>query len=155
MGSEMCIRDRCYYCGVARSVSRASAAATAAPSRRATVPRPNISSTPSTPRTRQAPRTPPTRPAPPPAPPPAPSRDELKAQLEKLVLGKKWPQAAALVPLLEPFGVGDEVSSFYAAISAFEAGDVAKARTLAKPAVGKVMKTPFVEYYEKKILGTP
>lgn len=92
----------------------------------------------------------------PPPPPLSPAgREELKAQLERDVLEKQWKKAAAIVPRLEPFVAGEEVSSFYAAVSAFEAGDVAKAKVLAKPAVGRVLGSPFVDYYLRRILDDP
>ena len=100
---------------------------------------------------------PPAAAAPAEVPPPLPpaGREELRAQLEKEVLGKQWKKAAAIVPKLEPFVDGEEVSSFYAAVSAFETGDREKAKVLVKPAARRVTKSPYVDYYLKKILESP
>jgi hypothetical protein len=83
------------------------------------------------------------------------NRDVRKLQLEVSYLTKDWTQGAALLEQLEPFSDGEEPSMFYAAVSLYESGNRESSRVLMKRARPRIVSSPFVDLYTKKILGTP
>ncbi len=82
-------------------------------------------------------------------------RELRRTILEVAYFTKDWSLAAAQVPYLEPFADGEEPQMFYAAVGLFEAGKVEEARSLIRRARPKINPSPFVDYYTKRILGTP
>ena len=70
-----------------------------------------------------------------------------------IVVPADWRVASAQIPLVEPFGEGEEAWMFYASVSHFETGAVEIARTLLTRAKPKIIPSPYVDFYLKKILG--
>lgn len=83
----------------------------------------------------------------------APPRELRKGLLEAACLAKDWRVAVAQIPLVEPFGEGEEAWMFYAAVVEFETGAIEKSRTLMSRARPKIIPSPYVDFYLKKILG--
>jgi len=81
------------------------------------------------------------------------SREVRKMVLESSVLSKSFETGERQISQLEPFRDGEEGSMFYAAVSLFETGSVEKARRLMEKCVPKLVSSPFLEYYKKRILG--
>lgn len=82
-------------------------------------------------------------------------RELRRTILEVSYFTKDWSLAAAQVAYLEPFVDGEEAQMFYAAVALFETGRVEEARTLLRRARPRINSNPFVDYYTKRILGTP
>lgn len=82
-------------------------------------------------------------------------RDLRKALLEGAALTKDWGTAVAQVEPLRPFRDGEEPWMFYAAVALHETGAVAEAKVLAEKALPRLSRSPFVDYYARKILETP
>ena len=57
------------------------------------------------------------------------------------------------VPLIEPFGDGEEPLVFYASVAKFETGDVEAARVLLGRVRTRLASSSYVDYYVKRILG--
>ncbi|MEO6327247.1 MAG: hypothetical protein ABIT01_11380 [Thermoanaerobaculia bacterium] len=85
----------------------------------------------------------------------SPSRDYRKALLEAACLSKDWRSATAQAALMEPFREGEDAFVFYASIAFYETGSIDRARTLLSGARSRIASSPYVDYYSKKILGTP
>jgi len=83
------------------------------------------------------------------------SRDLRKELLETEYFLKDWPASAAQLKYLEPFAEGEEPWMFYGAVASYETGNLEGARALLRRARPKIAQNPFVEYYTRKILGTP
>lgn len=83
----------------------------------------------------------------------AESRDLRKAVLEAACLSKSWSTAASQAVVIQPFKDDEAIPMFYAAVALFETGDVNGARSLMSRARPKVAKSPYVDYYAKRILG--
>ena len=86
---------------------------------------------------------------------PEAGRELRKALLEAALLTKDYRLAVEQGALLAPFREGEDVSMFYAAVALFETGKKAEAKALAERAVPKLKTSVYVEYYARKILGTP
>jgi len=82
-------------------------------------------------------------------------RDLGKALLEAAVLTKDWRVAVARVAAIKPFREGEEPWMFYGAVALQETGATAEARELAEKALPRLVKSPFVDFYARRILGTP
>ena len=85
----------------------------------------------------------------------APTRAFRKALLEATCLSKDWKAASVLAAQVEPFQIGEETFVFYAAIALFETGSVDRARSLLSGSRSRIASSPYVDYYSKRILGTP
>jgi len=82
-------------------------------------------------------------------------RDLRKALLEGASLTKDWSTATAQLEFLRPFQDGEEPWMFYAAVALQETGLAAEARELAERALPKLNRSPFVDFYARKILESP
>ncbi|HVT03950.1 MAG TPA: hypothetical protein VHL58_11325 [Thermoanaerobaculia bacterium] len=84
-----------------------------------------------------------------------PNRRDLRLGfLEASSLASDWRSAAAQVPLLEPFRVGEEPYMFYAAVVLFETGKEDQAREYLNRALPKLASSPLVDRYSRRILGS-
>jgi tetratricopeptide (TPR) repeat protein len=81
------------------------------------------------------------------------NRELRKALLEGAVLTKDWGTAMAQMNVLRPFQTGEEPSMFYAAVALEETGAGPEARALIEKALPTLKRTPFIDFYAKKILG--
>ena len=81
-------------------------------------------------------------------------RELRKALLEGATLTKDWKTAVAQLEQLRPFRDGEEAWMFYAAIALVETGSVREARDLTEKALPRLSRTPFVDYYARRILET-
>lgn len=82
-------------------------------------------------------------------------RDLRKALLEGAALTKDWGTAVAQLEPLRPFRDGEEPWMFYAAVALQETGATAEARGLAEKALPRLNRSPFVDFYARKILEAP
>jgi len=82
-------------------------------------------------------------------------RDLRKALLEAACLTKDWGTAVGQLEPLRPFRDGEEPWMFYAAVALHETGSNAEARALAEKALPRLSRSPFVDFYAKKIVETP
>lgn len=82
-------------------------------------------------------------------------RDLSKALLEGAVLTKEWGIAVAQVAAIKPFRDGEEPWMFYGAVALQETGAASEARELAEKALPRLARSPFVDFYARRILGTP
>ena len=82
-------------------------------------------------------------------------RDLRKGLLEAASLTKDWGTAVAQLAPLKPFRDGEEPWMFYAAVALQETGATAEARALAEKALPRLNRSPFVDYYARKILESP
>ncbi len=81
------------------------------------------------------------------------NRELRKALLEGAVLTKDWGAAVAQLAVIRPFQTGEEPSMFYAAVALEETGAGSEARALIEKALPTLKRTPFIDFYAKKILG--
>ncbi len=81
------------------------------------------------------------------------NRDVRKALLEASCLSREWKLAVEQIPLVEPFGEGEEPLAFYASVAKFETGDVEAARVLLGRVRSRLASSSYVDYYVKRILG--
>jgi hypothetical protein len=81
------------------------------------------------------------------------NRELRKALLEGAVLTKDWGAAVAQLAVIRPFQPGEEPSMFYAAVALEETGAGSEARALIEAALPALKRTPFIDFYAKKILG--
>jgi tetratricopeptide (TPR) repeat protein len=81
-------------------------------------------------------------------------RELRKALLEGAVLTKDWGTAAAQQEPLLPFREGEEPWMFYGAVALHETGKAAEARELAEKALPRLARSPFVDYYARRIVET-
>jgi len=81
------------------------------------------------------------------------NRDLRKALLEGAVLTKDWAAAVAQLAVISPFQTGEEPSMFYAAVALYESGAGPEARALMEKALPTLKRTPFIDFYAKRILG--
>jgi protein involved in temperature-dependent protein secretion len=79
-------------------------------------------------------------------------RDLRKALLEGACLTKDWGTAVAQLEPLRPFRDGEEPWMFYAAVALHETGAGGEARALAEKALPRLTRSPFVDYYARRIL---
>jgi tetratricopeptide (TPR) repeat protein len=82
-------------------------------------------------------------------------REVRKALLEVSVMSRDWKLGAEQLPALDPMADSEAPFMFYAAVCLFETGDIQKSRDYLKRARPRITSSPFVDYYSKKILGTP
>jgi hypothetical protein len=82
-------------------------------------------------------------------------RDLRKALLEGAALTKDWGTAVAQLEPLRPFRDGEEPWMFYAAVALQETGASSEARDLAEKALPRLNRSPFVDFYARKILEAP
>ena len=82
------------------------------------------------------------------------NRDLRLALLDAAALSRKWRLAAEQIPRLSRFTAGVEAWMVYAATALWELGRAAEARVLMQRARAKLPNTPFVQYYDKLILGS-
>jgi tetratricopeptide (TPR) repeat protein len=79
-----------------------------------------------------------------------------KALIEGASLTKDWGTAVAQLDLLRPFVDGEEPFMFYGAVALYESGRAVEARELAEKALPRLARSPFVDYYARRIVeGTP
>jgi tetratricopeptide (TPR) repeat protein len=81
-------------------------------------------------------------------------RELRKALLEGAALTKDWGTAVAQLEPLRPFRDGEEPWMFYGAVALSETGKAAEARDLAEKALPRLSRSPFVDYYARKIVET-
>lgn len=81
------------------------------------------------------------------------NRDVRKALLEASCLSREWKLAVEQIPLVEPFGEGEEPLAFYASVAKFETGDLEAARVLLGRVRSRLASSSYVDYYVKRILG--
>jgi protein involved in temperature-dependent protein secretion len=81
-------------------------------------------------------------------------RELRKALLEGSSLTKDWGTAVAQLEPIRPFRDGEEPWMFYGAVALFETGRAAEARELAEKALPRLSRSPFVDYYSRKIVET-
>ena len=79
-------------------------------------------------------------------------RELRKALLEGACLTKDWGTAVAQLEPLRPFRDGEEPWMFYAAVALHETGASGEARTLAEKALPRLNRSPFVDYYARRIV---
>ena len=82
------------------------------------------------------------------------NRELRKALLEGAVLTKDWGAAVAQLAVIRPFQAGEEPSMFYAAVALEETGAGSEAHALIEAALPTLKRTPFIDFYAKKILGS-
>jgi hypothetical protein len=84
-----------------------------------------------------------------------PQRRDLRlALLEAASLSSNFPLAADQLPRLRPFTDAETAPMFYAAVSLFETGYVNEARQFLDRALPKIVHSPYVDYYAKKIYAS-
>jgi tetratricopeptide (TPR) repeat protein len=84
-----------------------------------------------------------------------PGNRELRlALLEASCLNRSYTTSIAQVSAVSPFGEGESVSMFYAAVALYEVGRLSEARDLMRRADSRV-SGPLVDEYSKKIMGQP
>jgi tetratricopeptide (TPR) repeat protein len=84
-----------------------------------------------------------------------PANRELRLSLlEASCLNRSYATSIAQVSAVSPFGEGESVSMFYAAVALYEVGRLSEARDLMKRADSRV-SGPLVDEYQKKIMGQP
>jgi|KBSMisStandDraft_5_1062788.scaffolds.fasta_scaffold73391_1 tetratricopeptide (TPR) repeat protein len=84
-----------------------------------------------------------------------PGNRELRLSLlEASCLNRSYATSIAQVSAVSPFGEGESVSMFYAAVALYEVGRLSEARDLMKRADSRV-SGPLVDEYAKKIMGQP
>ena len=81
-------------------------------------------------------------------------RELRKALLEGASLTKDWGTAVAQLEPIRPFRDGEEPWMFYGAVALHESGRAAEARELAEKALPRLARSPFVDYYARKIVET-
>ncbi len=81
-------------------------------------------------------------------------RELKKALLEGAALTKAWGTAVAQLEPLRPFREGEEPWMFYGAVALYESGRAAEARELAEKALPRLARSPFVDYYARRIVET-
>ncbi len=82
-----------------------------------------------------------------------PDNRELRmALLEASCLSGAWNRGAEQIPLVIPFGEGEALPMFYAAVVLYQTGKTDEARGYMERALPRV-SGPFVDEYAKKILG--
>jgi hypothetical protein len=74
--------------------------------------------------------------------------------LEASCLNRSYATSIAQLPAVTPFGEGESVSMFYAAVALYEVGRLNEARDLMKRADSRV-SGPLVDEYARKIMGQP
>jgi tetratricopeptide (TPR) repeat protein len=82
------------------------------------------------------------------------NRDLHLSLLEASCLNRSYATSIAQLPSVTPFGEGESVSMFYAAVALYEVGRVPEARDLMRRADSRV-SGPLVDEYAKKIMGQP
>lgn len=84
-----------------------------------------------------------------------PANRELRLSLlEASCLNRSYATSVAQVSAVSPFGEGESVSMFYAAVALYEVGRLSEARDLMKRADSRVSGA-LVDEYQKKIMGQP
>ena len=84
-----------------------------------------------------------------------PSNRELRLSLlEASCLNRSYATSVAQVSAVSPFGEGESVSMFYAAVALYEVGRLSEARDLMRRADSRVSGA-LVDEYQKKIMGQP
>ncbi|HEY2798051.1 MAG TPA: hypothetical protein VGK26_09195 [Thermoanaerobaculia bacterium] len=84
-----------------------------------------------------------------------PGNRELRLSLlEASCLNRSYTTSIAQVSAVSPFGEGESVSMFYAAVALYEVGRLPEARDLMRRADSRV-SGPLVDEYAKKIMGQP
>ena len=84
-----------------------------------------------------------------------PGNRELRLSLlEASCLNRSYATSIAQVSAVTPFGEGESVSMFYAAVALYEVGRLSEARDLMRRADSRV-SGPLVDEYAKKIMGQP
>lgn len=84
-----------------------------------------------------------------------PSNRELRLTLlEASCLNRSYATSVAQVSAVSPFGEGESVSMFYAAVALYEVGRLSEARDLMRRADSRVSGA-LVDEYQKKIMGQP
>ncbi len=84
-----------------------------------------------------------------------PGNRELRlALLEASCLNRSYTTSIAQVSAVSPFGEGESVSMFYAAVALYEVGRLSEARDLMRRADSRV-SGPLVDEYAKKIMRQP
>lgn len=83
-----------------------------------------------------------------------PENRELRIlMLQVASLVKRWDVAAAQVPRLTPLADSEPVAMFFAAVALFETKQLEPARQLMERALPRVTKSPYVDYYGKRVLA--
>ena len=81
-------------------------------------------------------------------------RELRKALIEGASLTKDWGTAVAQLEPLRPFADGEEPFMFYGAVALYETGKASEARELAEKALPRLARSPFVDYYARRIQET-
>ena len=81
-------------------------------------------------------------------------RELRKALLEGASLTKDWGTAVGQLEPIRPFRDGEEPWMFYGAVALHESGRAAEARELAEKALPRLARSPFVDYYARRIVET-
>ncbi|HEY1251989.1 MAG TPA: hypothetical protein VGH97_12425 [Thermoanaerobaculia bacterium] len=82
------------------------------------------------------------------------NRDLHLSLLEASCLNRSYATSIAQLPAVTPFGEGESVSMFYAAVALYEVGRLNEARDMMRRADSRVSGA-LVEEYAKKIMGQP